>query len=248
MPRGSLLLSRLMKAILLVTFLVSTRAWSCEIPEPEYKSAGAVLWIINGSGRGAYDGRDPRYQKYVSWVRSHTLLNARGLMAEHMKVGEQVLKTLGAEDKGRRRIKRDQEAVRRALRGAGGSIHRISCMEAIPFLEYLRRNPGHSWKEFGADIMTKGGKTAIIGYYNSRGGYVIETPGSVGTRLFLRKQGWKDAAHLHLHPFNFKSKWGDPGGTVVPSAGDTVHYRNRGLSTAIITNGIESMRFPTRAY
>jgi hypothetical protein len=98
--------------------------------------------------------------------------------------------------------------------------------------------------EFAAYLLTRAGAPgrvrAVVMSQNELG----VGPGPRVDEL-LRRQfhaGWRLAQHLHNHPFDLNNAYGDIAGTILPSAPDLDTYRRlRGLRSAVITNGFDSL-------
>ncbi|QDK37396.1 hypothetical protein DOE51_07250 [Bdellovibrio sp. NC01] len=114
----------------------------------------------------------------------------------------------------------------------------------------------NSYSEFGANVLVKEQKIAIIFTSNESDAMV---PDSKTRRQFLQKfldAGYTYKFHIHNHPFNFDNPSKDIGGTTIPSGnhefGDVGTYldenKNLGLQNAWITNGFSSLHIPASEF
>jgi hypothetical protein len=123
-----------------------------------------------------------------------------------------------------------------------GRVHKVSCLEGFLFNTHLRRFSAGS--EFAAYLLIRseapGRIRAVVMSQNELG----VGPGPRVERLLQNqfRDGWRLIQHLHNHPFDLNNAYGDIAGTILPSEPDLdTYHRLRGLRSAVITNGFDSL-------
>jgi hypothetical protein len=146
----------------------------------------------------------------------------------------------------------------RLLDGDAGTIHPISCLEAMLWKWQAARYPMLEHPtEFGAFVLR--GPDRVRVYLSSADLVGQRIRGAVTERVRADiEAGFRLVIHIHNHPFLFDREVGDRmwtveatrddvAGALAPSMTDVQFYRrlrdSHGLEAAWVTNGIETSRF-----
>lgn len=171
---------------------------------------------------------------YSSWVKQNTSLSAYQIIANHLKL----ISRLGESS--------DTRNVKLVLDKNAGRVHPINCLENFAFEQLLKvADLKKESQELLVVIFEKGKDKILLGdFYRGQDGAGVAASNSFEKeRTRLERSGWVARIHLHNHPFDFSNPYGDIGGVLVPSSTDIKTYRQNGFSSALITNGVETMEF-----
>lgn len=138
-------------------------------------------------------------------------------------------------------------------------IHPISLLEQalLEFHSQVMKKPlFKSYSEFGANVLVKDNKIAIVFTSNESDAVVPDSKARQEALQKFLQQGYRYKFHIHNHPFNLDNPSGDIGGTTIPSGnqqfGDVGTYlyeaKNLGLENAWITNGFSSLHIPATEF
>ncbi len=197
-----------------------------------------------------WQSEDPIYANYRNWVLSQHPGDFRSILQKHIEAGRKILSTIDPQSDLARRIIADEKLVLSIINGFEGKVTSMNCLESIVFREFLQANKNvKSKNEFLALGVQKGSQIVIMGEWevlkDSENGFsgTSESEELKSQRAKLLSEDWHLTAHYHNHPFNFENEWGDIGGGLAPSDTDLASYRKLDPRLALITNGIETIRF-----
>lgn len=209
-------------------------------------------WIMKSSSDLylSWNGEDPLYQKYKEWVLSRAPGDYRAILQTHIEAGRRILQRLKPNDPFAQEIIESEKQVLNIINKVEGSVHPLNCMESLVFREFLKYQSSiASTREFLVNIFQRGEQIQILGEWQITPADSTDFIGAgsskelASVRAQLLSQGWSLLADFHNHPFSFDNEWGDIGGGLAPSSTDLQSYRRLKPSSALITNGIETIRF-----
>lgn len=193
--------------------------------------------------------QDMEYGAYYEWISSHNPGDFRAILQTHINAGRKILERLDPREELAKSILEDEKLVLSIIQGFHGKVNSMNCMESIVFREFLKSNKQpQSKKEFTANIFQEGKKIIILAEWDTEeddSGFIgaVESSQLKSERSKLIAKGWHLFAHYHNHPFNFENRWGDIGGGLAPSDADLATYKSLKPTIALITNGIDTIRF-----
>jgi|GEM_PF-2553586 len=216
----------------------------------ESRAAGRTVRFTFPSPPGLA-GPDRRETEYLEWVRANTRWDARQVLANHDRILREALTRAAPGSAWRAQLERSIRNNERILSGAVARFRAPSCLDQVAFREFLQVvDLTRSSQEFLAYVFSKGMTTMIVADFDNKPNDVVGVKPSarlVAERLRLEQEGWNLAAHLHNHPFEFNSPYGDLG-PIAPSAPDIGSYGNLDPAVAWITNGMEVFEIERAGY
>jgi len=123
-----------------------------------------------------------------------------------------------------------------------GIFSKIKCLNASLLNHHLQSFPPES--EFMAIVFKKENRRHI--WVTSTSHTAVSNPNFDKKATDMRFSGWQMQTIIHNHPFIFNPRYGDHGGTTIPSETDVKTFQNLhlfyGLQEAIITNGFDEIK------
>lgn len=231
------------------------KGFDCPLPDnkiilEESENSLTIEWALYNDAKLwlAHMPQEQNYKEYLNWVFSHTKMTSTDSLKHTILIGEKIIEQI-PDPNFKASIQKSNEIIRKIINGEIGKLHRLNCIESIPFREYVRMPQRYFFiSEFYTLILKRENEIKIISRFLN--------PKQISTDLgiapnkalidelnILLSKNWKISHHLHNHPYFFDNPYGDFGGNLVPSKPD-INISVEGnfpIPEFLITNGIDSI-------
>lgn len=229
------------------------KGFDCPLPEnkrilDESEDSLTIEWTLNNDGRlwVAHKPLEKNYKDYLNWVFTHTSMTSIDSLKKYSLVTGRAIEQETDDSNYKISLQKSYEMVQKIINGKIGKLHRLSCVESIPFREYIRLPQRYLFfSEFYTLILKRDYEIKIISQFINPKQISFSGSGPNKTfndeLSFLLENNWKVTHALHNHPYYFDNPNGDFGGNLGPSEPDIIHSFKESFPEVLITNGIDSI-------
>lgn len=228
------------------------KEYDCPLPKSkkileESTDSLTVEWTLDNDTTlwTAHKPLEQNYKDYLNWVFSHTSMTSIDSLKSTILIREKVIEEM-PDSNFKITLQKSNVILRKIVNGKIGELRRLSCIESIPFREYVRVPQRYFFMaEFIALMLMKEDQIKILTQFPnpkklSNGGAVISKAMNDELNILLANN-WRISHQLHNHPYFFDNPYGDFGGNLAPSNPDIKSSYEENIPEVLITNGIDSI-------